>query len=185
MLSILYRIPWGASQSSEYLLKLIQLKYPTFPTRVTTIQTNVRKRNIQPSVQIQVYLKLCIYYQWMLHNFCSVATDFPALLKRLQDPLQLRSSEVVIQFPFTLPVVEEKTEEELARIAEKRKEQGRKLQEMAAKTRMEKLLRKETDLQYLTTLKESKATETKKEWMVSVCFSIDKKELPTLFWHVC
>ena len=36
-----YRIPWGPSQSSEYLLKLIQLKYPTFPTRVTTMQTNV------------------------------------------------------------------------------------------------------------------------------------------------
>lgn len=35
------RIPWGASQSSEYLLKLIQLKYPNFPTRVTTTQTNV------------------------------------------------------------------------------------------------------------------------------------------------
>lgn len=37
----LTRIPWGASQSSEYLLKLIQLKYPNFPTRVTNVQTNV------------------------------------------------------------------------------------------------------------------------------------------------
>lgn len=35
------RIPWGASQATDYLLKLIQLKYPTFPTRVTTMQTNV------------------------------------------------------------------------------------------------------------------------------------------------
>jgi hypothetical protein len=35
-------------------------------------------------------------------------------------------------------VTEEKTEEELLKIAEKRKEQGRKLQEMAAKTREEK-----------------------------------------------
>ncbi|KAF9542860.1 actin-like ATPase domain-containing protein [Agrocybe pediades] len=135
------RIPWGASQSSEYLLQLIQLKYPTFPTRITNIQTN-----------------------WILHNFCSVASDFPALLKKLQNPLNLRASEVVIQFPFTLPVVEEKTEEELARIAEKRKEQGRKLQEMAAKTRMEKLLKKESDLQYLTALKEGRGGESKKEW---------------------
>ncbi|KAF8885250.1 chromatin remodeling complex subunit [Gymnopilus junonius] len=142
VLSLAKRIPWGASQSSEYLLKLIQLKYPNFPTRVTTTQTN-----------------------WMLHNFCEVATDFPALLRRLQDPLNLRASEVVIQFPFTLPVTEEKTEEELARIAEKRKEQGRKLQEMAAKTRMEKLLQKESDLQLLTGLKESKATDNKKEWI--------------------
>lgn len=44
-----------------------------------------------------------------------------------------------MQFPFALPVVEEKTEEELAKIAEKRKEQGRKLQEIAAKTRLEKV----------------------------------------------
>lgn len=130
----------------------------------------------------------------MLHNFCEVATDFPALLQKLRDPLKMREAEVVVQFPFTLPVVEEKTEEELARAAEKRKEQGRKLQEMAAKTRMEKvrflspnifclnkmltfamqLLRKETDFQYLTSLKESKATETKKEWMVIYCFSSSK-----------
>lgn len=36
------RIPWGATQANEYLLKLIQLKYPTFPTRVTTGHTGVR-----------------------------------------------------------------------------------------------------------------------------------------------
>jgi actin-related protein 5 len=37
------RIPWGSSQVTEYLLKLIQLKYPTFPTRVTSSQANVRQ----------------------------------------------------------------------------------------------------------------------------------------------
>ena len=77
--------------------------------------------------------------QWMLHNFCEVATDFHGLLRKLRDPLNLRNSEIVVQFPFALPVTEEKTEEELARITEKRKEQGRKLQEMAAKTRLEKV----------------------------------------------
>lgn len=34
-------IPWGASQASEYLLKLSQMKYSTFPTRLTPIQSNV------------------------------------------------------------------------------------------------------------------------------------------------
>ena len=75
----------------------------------------------------------------MLHNFCEVATDFPAHLRQLKDPLRLRASEAVVQFPFIPPIIEEKTEEELSRIAEKRKEQGRKLQEMAAKTREEKV----------------------------------------------
>ena len=115
----------------------------------------------------------------MLHNFCEVATDFPAQLRQLKDPLKLRASEAVVQFPFILPVTEEKTEEELSRIAEKRKEQGRKLQEMAAKTREEKvcispsfltirliwiqLLQKENELQRLLDLK---ARETES----SVCF---------------
>jgi len=75
----------------------------------------------------------------MLHNFCEVSADFPGLLRRLRDPLQLRASEVVVQFPFVMPVTEEKTEEELARIAERRKEQGKKLQEIAANKRMEKV----------------------------------------------
>src|SRR6202040_4248732 len=35
-------IPWGASQATEYLLKLIQLKYPNFTTRVTIPQCSVR-----------------------------------------------------------------------------------------------------------------------------------------------
>lgn len=75
----------------------------------------------------------------MLHNFCEFATDYTALLRQLKDPLEMRAADRIIQFPYTLPVVEEKTEEELARIAERKKEQGRKLQELAAKSRMEKV----------------------------------------------
>ncbi|KAF8876485.1 hypothetical protein BD779DRAFT_1613295 [Infundibulicybe gibba] len=139
ILSHAKRIPWGGHQSSEYLLKLIQLKYANFPTRVTTQQSS-----------------------WMLQNFCEYATDYSGLLKTLKDPLKLRSCERIIQFPFTLPVLEEKTEEELAKIAEKRREQGRKLQEMAAKTRMEKA---KNDLQYLINLRENKGQEGKRDWI--------------------
>jgi actin-related protein 5 len=51
----------------------------------------------------------------------------------------MRASEVIVQFPFVVPVAEEKTEEELTKIAERKKEQGKKLQEMAANKRMEKV----------------------------------------------
>ncbi|KAG9310323.1 hypothetical protein JVU11DRAFT_9447 [Chiua virens] len=139
ILSHAKRIPWGAQQTTEHLLKLIQLKYHNFPTRVTSTQAG-----------------------WMLHNFCEFATDYSVTLRSLKIPSNLRASERIIQFPFTLPVVEEKTEEELARIAEKRKEQGKKLQEIAAKNRMEKLTQKETDLQYLLNLKEGRS-ENKRE----------------------
>lgn len=46
-LTCIHRIPWGGSQSVEYLLKLIQLKYPGFPTRVTSPQCNVSLFHIQ------------------------------------------------------------------------------------------------------------------------------------------
>ncbi|CCM01422.1 uncharacterized protein FIBRA_03473 [Fibroporia radiculosa] len=135
------RIPWGANQATDYLLKLIQLKYPTFPTRVTNTQST-----------------------WMLQNFCEFAIDYPTLLRTLKDPLRLRASERIIQFPFMVNAAEEKTEEELARIAERKREQGRMLQEIAAKSRMEKLLQKENDLQYMLNLRERRDEETKKEW---------------------
>ncbi|KAF8665122.1 hypothetical protein AX16_000589 [Volvariella volvacea WC 439] len=141
ILSHAKRIPWGASQVSEYLLKLIQLKYPSFPARVTNTHST-----------------------WMLHNLCDFALDYQGLLRRLKAPEELRACTSVVQFPFVVPVVEEKTEEELARMAEKRKEQGRKLQEMAAKSRMEKLLQKESDLRDLMSLRESKGQDSKREW---------------------
>lgn len=76
----------------------------------------------------------------MLHNLCEFATDYGALVRELTDPLKLRASERIVQFPFTAPVENEKTEEELVKIAERRKEQGKKLQEMAANKRVEKVL---------------------------------------------
>ena len=75
----------------------------------------------------------------MLQNYCEFAVDYQAKLKELKDPLNLRACERVLQFPYTLPNVEEKTEEEMARLTEKRKEQGRRLQELAAKSRLEKV----------------------------------------------
>ncbi|KAN0105718.1 hypothetical protein V8E52_010774 [Russula decolorans] len=90
------RIPWGSQQASEYLLKLVQLKYPTFSTRVTAAHTN-----------------------WILQSFCEMSPDYAALLRSLRDPLRLRAVERIIQFPFVLPAADERTEEEIARAAEK------------------------------------------------------------------
>ncbi|KAG6840178.1 hypothetical protein C0991_008408 [Blastosporella zonata] len=139
------RIPWGGSQASDYLLKLVQLKYSNFSTRVTPPQSN-----------------------WMLHNFCEFATDYSSVLRTLKDPLQMRAADRIVQFPFVVPVYEEKTEEELNRIAERRKEQGRKLQELAAKTRMEKLVQKESDLRDLLDLRESRGDFSKREWTIKL-----------------
>lgn len=45
-LIVVVRIPYGATQASEYLLKLVQMKYPTFPTRLTAVQSNVSAGNL-------------------------------------------------------------------------------------------------------------------------------------------
>ncbi|KAJ4485396.1 chromatin remodeling complex subunit [Lentinula aciculospora] len=152
ILSHAKRIPWGASQATDYLLKLIQMKYPNFPTRVSVTQAN-----------------------WMFRTFCSVSPDYISLLRSFEDPSILRSHQKTIQFPFLMNPTslfggatgngDEKTEEELARITERRKEQGRKLQEIAAKNRMEKLQQKESDLMYLTSLRDNySSSASKREW---------------------
>lgn len=75
----------------------------------------------------------------MLQTFCEFSPDYPSNLRNMKDPLNIRLSERIIQFPFAQPIIDDKTEEEVARLAEKRKEQGRKLQEIAARSRQEKV----------------------------------------------
>jgi actin-related protein 5 len=75
----------------------------------------------------------------------------------------LEDRDRIIQYPYTEEVVVQKSEEELARLAEKRKESGRRLQEQAAKARLEKLIRKEQELDYYRDLQRKLATESKKE----------------------
>ncbi|EDN11056.1 conserved hypothetical protein [Histoplasma mississippiense (nom. inval.)] len=81
----------------------------------------------------------------------------------LSNSSRLEDRNRVIQYPFTEHVVVEKTEEELARIAERKKESGRRLQEQAAKIRLEKLMKKEQELEYYKDLQQGLASETKKE----------------------
>lgn len=63
-------------------------------------------------------------------------------------------------------VLEEKTEEELARVAEKKKEAGRRLQEQSARQRLEKLVRQEEEMTTFSELKASKGTGKKVDYEV-------------------
>lgn len=134
------RLNWGGSQSAEYLLKLIRLKYPTFPGKVNASQA-----------------------EYMVREHCYVSTDYDAELGKFLDWSGLEDRDHIIQYPFTEEVIIQKSEEELARAAEKRKESGRRLQEQAAKMRLEKLVRKEQELDYYRDLQSKLATESKKE----------------------
>jgi actin-related protein 5 len=121
----MYRIPFGAAQATDHLLKLLQMKYSTFPHRLVSVQAN-----------------------WLLRTFCAFSPDYPSLMRSLHDPSALRAAERVIQFPYSISTEVEKTQEELDRITERRREQGRKLQEMAAAKRLEKLVNQEAELTF-------------------------------------
>lgn len=69
-----------------------------------------------------------------------MAHDYLEELASYEDPEVFKAKDRVIQFPFTAPVVEEKSEEEQARLAAKRRDQGLRLQAQAAKARLEKVL---------------------------------------------
>ncbi len=75
----------------------------------------------------------------MVRETAYFSSDYPTELESLSDPEKLSEIDRVIQFDYVLPEVNLKTEEEVARTAEKRREQGRKLQEMQAKQRAEKV----------------------------------------------
>ncbi|RMZ82402.1 hypothetical protein DV737_g2047, partial [Chaetothyriales sp. CBS 132003] len=124
------RLNWGGSQSQEYLLKLIRLKYPHFPGKMTL-------------EQMEYYIK----------QYCYLSKDYVTEMSSFLDWEGLEAERnIIIQYPFTEQVVAEKSAEELARIAERKKESGRRLQEQAAKMRLEKLIRKEQELEFYQSL---------------------------------
>lgn len=134
------RLNWGGSQGAEYLLKLIRLKYPTFPGKTNSSQA-----------------------EYLVREHCYVSENFDAELSKILDWTGLEERDHVIQYPYTEEVIIQKSQEELDRQAEKRKESGRRLQEQAAKMRLEKLMRKEQELDYYRDLQSKLVNETKKE----------------------
>jgi actin-related protein 5 len=140
LLSQATRLNWGRFHSAEYLLKLLRLKYPTFPGKITDPQA-----------------------EDLVRDHCYLSLDYEQELSSYLEWTGLEDRDRIIQHPFQEQIIVQKTEEELARAAEKRKESGRRLQEQAAKMRLEKLIRKEQDLAYYKDLQRKIQDTTKKE----------------------
>ncbi|KAK4103718.1 ARP5-like protein [Parathielavia hyrcaniae] len=141
MLSQAIRLNWGGWHAAEYLLKLIRLKYYAgFPGKLNSSQA-----------------------EHMVRDFCYVALDYDQEAARYLDWTGLEDRERIVQFPYTEEVVVQKTEEELARIAERKKESGRRLQEQAAKMRLERLMKKEQELEYYKDVQRRLVDQNKKE----------------------
>jgi actin-related protein 5 len=141
LLSQTTRLNWGRFQSAQYLLKLLRLKYPTFPGKISDNQA-----------------------EDLVREHCYVSQDYENDLSRYLDWTGLEDRDHTIQFPYTEQIVVQKTEEELAAAAEKRKESGRRLQAQAAKMRLEKLKKKEEELEWCLQLQtQLEEITTKKE----------------------
>jgi actin-related protein 5 len=141
MLSQAVRLNWGGWHAAEYLLKLIRLKYyQGFPGKLNSSQA-----------------------EYMVRDFCYVSNDYDAELRTYLDWTGLEDRERIIQYPYTEEVVVQKTQEELDRITERKKESGRRLQEQAAKMRLERLMKKEQELEYFKQLQERLVDQNKKE----------------------
>ena len=140
-LQLCARLNWGGSQAQEFMMKLLRLKYPTFPGKMSLDQ-------------MEEYVK----------SYCYISEDYNTELSTYLDWSGLEEDrDIIIQYPFTEHVVVEKSAEELARIAERKKESGRRLQEQAAKMRLEKLIKKEQELEYYKALHQTFTTAPSKK----------------------
>ncbi|KAI0132296.1 hypothetical protein BJ170DRAFT_680183 [Xylariales sp. AK1849] len=140
MLAQAIRLNWGGWHAAEYLLKLVRLKYPAFTGKLNASQAENMLRD---------------------HGYVSKAYDDE--IRSYLDWTGLEDRDIVIQYPFTEDVIIQKSEEELARITERKKESGRRLQEQAQKMRLERLMRKEQELEYFKNLQERIANANKKD----------------------
>ncbi|CAK7565546.1 MAG: Actin-related protein 5 [Sporothrix epigloea] len=143
ILSQAIRLNWGGSHAADFLLRLVRLKYRDY-------LSNTLKLN---QSQAEYWLK----------DFCYISKDYDNELRGILDWTGLEDRERIIQFPYTEEVIIQKTEEELAKIAERKKESGRRLQEQAVKMRLERLLKKEGELEYYKSIQTRIADNSKKE----------------------
>lgn len=126
------RIDWGGDQSLQFIQRLLSLKYPYFPTKLTSQNTT----NI-------------------LYDHCYVLKDYQEELSNYLNMDFLNEHDVVLQAPVdvSVPADKKKSAEELAKQTQKRREQGKRLQEQAQQKRVEKLVQKEQEFEYYTNIK--------------------------------
>lgn len=134
LLKFAKRIDYGGAAAVQYLERLLNLKYPFFPSKLTHYQ-----------------------YEQMMENYCYMSHEFDTYeeeLDKYMDLAYLNKHDVIVEAPFTEYVVPEKLEEEIAKQMEKKRLQGKRLQEQAQKLRLEKLVQKEEDFKYFSDIKE-------------------------------
>ncbi|KAJ2783211.1 Nuclear actin-protein involved in chromatin remodeling [Coemansia javaensis] len=129
------RINLGGVAMDEYLLKLLQLKYLAFPMKITEWQARD-----------------------LVQNFAYVAEDYDKELGCYLAADNLAQRDVTVQFQFPMPSLDERTEEEIQRVTERRREQMKKMHAVAAQKRQEKVEQRARELEELVAVREARAS---------------------------
>lgn len=77
------------------MLKMAQLKYPSFPTKVSLQQATVSFP--LPHVHQSSW-------QFMTHETCYFSSNYDSELRSLEDPVNMANMTQVVQFPYTVAV---------------------------------------------------------------------------------
>ena len=136
------RLDWGRAQCADYLTRLLKTKYPGLITSGKVTDTQIEA---------------------MVQEHCYISQNYDQEMLRILDWSGLEDRDHIIQLPYQEKEVVQKTEEELRRAEEKRREGGRRLQEQAAKMRLEKLVRKEQELEIFKQLQQDVANAPSKK----------------------
>ena len=136
------RLTWGGAQAVDFLQKLLQLKYPNCPQKITTYEV-----------------------QCMLEELCYTSSDYDAEIRHFQVPENLAKADRVVQLPFTAPERKEKTQEEIELAEERKRAASRRLQEQTRLMRQERAQQNENDLKYYTLLREWKDKESQENYL--------------------
>ena len=78
ILSQAKRLQWGGTQAIEFMQKLLQLKYPAFPSKLTILQA-----------------------QTLVWDHCYVSEDYATEISCMLDRTHLKKTDRTIQFPYT------------------------------------------------------------------------------------
>ncbi|KAK5718724.1 Nuclear actin-protein involved in chromatin remodeling [Elasticomyces elasticus] len=127
LLSQATRLDWGRSQCVEFLTRLLRAKYPGLLTGGKITETQIED---------------------LVREHCYVSQDFSGEMLSMLEWSGLENRDHLVQLPYQEKEVVVKTDEELRVAEERKRESGRRLQEQAAKMRLEKLVRKEQELEY-------------------------------------
>lgn len=106
------------------MLKLLQLKYPQFPVKLSVDQAG-----------------------HLVREHCHLSKDYLSDLSYLRNPNNLADFSRNIQFPFVAASITNQSAEAAAAAADRRREAMQRLQEAQAQARKEKLAQKEEDLE--------------------------------------